>query len=207
MKFLRYPLLTIITLILMMIFPAKALAQKEEYVLDFQNRSLLHIQYVATPDSFIAGWLISNGQYYGNNNINALLGIGFRGERWWFETMLQKQWGQKGDKLMADNRFVYDFDGKASLYLEVAPFLNEEDGGSVYDMVVFEKTIRQNFNLGLETENVHKKEKDSLGIGPRISIPLSSVKELKTSLAFAYQFRSGETDPFRFYLVFSRRFK
>ena len=207
MKFLRYLLLTAVALILIIIFPEKVMAQKKEHVLDFQNRSLLHVQYESTPNSFVAGWIIANPQLYGNNNVNGLLGIGFRGQKWWFETMIQRQWGQKGDKVLANNRFNYDFGGKASLYLEVAPFLNERDSGSVYDMIVFEKRVWRKLSLGIETENVHKKERDSLGLGPRVRIPLDSTGNFKTSLALAYQLRSGETDTFRFYLIFSKQFQ
>ena len=207
MKFLRYLLITASALVLITITPTKVLAQEKEHTLDFQNRSILHIQYDATPNTFAAGWVIANPRLYGNNNINALFGIGFRGEKWWFETMIQKQWSQRGDKVLADNRFNYDFGGKASLYLEVAPFLNEEETCSVYDMIVFEKRIWRKLNLGVETENVHKKEKDSLGLGPRVSIPLGSAGNFKTSLALAYQLRSGETDALRFYLVFNRQFQ
>ena len=207
MKLPRYLFLAVTIFLLTMTFPTKVWAQKEERSLDLQNRSILPIQYDTTPHSFVAGWIIANPRYYGNNNINALLGIGFRGQRWWFETMIQKQWSQKGGNVLSSNRFSYSFGDKASLFLEVAPFLNETETCAVYDMIIFEKRIWRKLNLGIETENVHKKEKDSIGLGPRISIPLKSLGDVKTSFAIAYQMRSGETDPLRFYLVFNKRFK
>lgn len=91
--------------------------------------------------------------------------------------------------------------------MEVAPFINEEESTAIYDMIVFEKSIWKKLYLGFETENVHKKEKDSLSVGPRISLPIGELTNFQTSLALAYQIRSGEADALRFYLVFNRRFK
>ena len=160
---------------------------------------------------FGAGWVIGNGRFDGTHNVNLLAGIGYRQEttfdNWWLESMIQRQWSEKGSALLWDNRFQYGMDDVAFLYVEVAPFLDHKNRGAVYDMVVFERMLWRKFNLRLETENVHKAGRDSLGAGPGVSWPCGSLGPVKVSGALAYQFRRQESDALRFYLILNHRVK
>lgn len=169
---------------------------------DFQNRTILHAQKDMSKSWFLAGWAIGNGQYYGTSNINLFGGIGYRNNNWWLESMIQRQWSETGRKLLWDNRFQWQ-NNKESLYLEAAPFLDRK---AFYNMAIFERRAWRRFNIGAETENVHKPGKDSLGAGPRISMPLGSVGKLKVGAAIAYQLRHNERNALRLYLVFNSRF-
>ncbi len=192
---------TILMFVIACLMPLYAESQK---ITDFQNRILLHEQADMNNNLFLVGWIINNGQVYGTSNINLLGGLGYRRNTWWFESMIQRQWSTKDKKLLFNNRFQIQLSKKSSLYVEVAPFL---DRRAVYDMAVFEQNVWHKLNIGAETENVHKPGKDSLGIGPRISMPLAVFGNFKLAVALAYQFRQQETDALRFYVVFNRRDK
>ncbi len=175
---------------------------------DFQDRTIIHLQADVSEKIFLTGWVIGNAQYYGTNNINIFGGIGYRNKNWWFESMIQKQWKEKDGNsprkaLLFDNRFQYQPTKRTSLYIEIAPFLDRK---ALYDMVVIEQKIIGGLGVGFETENVHKTGKDSLGAGPRVSLPFGSLGGCKIVTALSYQFRQGqERNVLRFYLVFNRR--
>lgn len=171
---------------------------------DYQTRIILHEQADLSKNLFLVGWVIGNGQVYGTNNINLFGGFGYRGEKWWLESMVQRQWSAKDKKLLLDNRFQAQLAKNSSLYIEVAPFLDRK---AVYDMVIFEQNVWHKLNLGAETENVHKPGKDSLGVGPRISAPLAVFGNYKLAVALAYQVRRQETNALRFYIVFNHKDK
>lgn len=172
-------------------------------VTDWQNRTILHEQADLSQNWFLAGWTIGNAQVYGTDNINLFGGVGYRSDskKWWLESMVQRQWSAKGKKLLLDNRFQWQA-GRTSLYVEVAPFL---DRRATYDMVILEERVWRKLNVGAETENVHKSKKDSLGAGPRVSLPLGTFGKFKVAAAAAYQFRRSEQNAFRAYLVFNHR--
>ncbi|MEK7151543.1 MAG: hypothetical protein AAB784_02435 [Patescibacteria group bacterium] len=190
----------LLILILILLIPFSVNAQQ---VIDFQTRPIGHVQYDLNKKLFVAGWVIGNGQYYGTSNINILGGLGYRGKDWWLESMIQRQWSEKDRKLLWDSRFQQKF-RKSSLYVEVAPFL---DRRAVYDMVVFEKLAWRNLNFRLETENIHKSGRDSLGVGPGVGWSFGSLGSVKVNGAVIYQFRRQETDVLRFYAIFNHRFK
>ncbi len=181
--------------------PGRVLAQE---VTDYQNRIILHEQADVSKNLFLAGWVIDNGQVYSTSNINLFGGLGYRRESWWIESMIQRQWSAGDAKLMLDNRFQAQLGPRRSLYVEVAPFLDRK---AVYDMVVFEQNVWRGMNIGAETENVHRPGKDSLGAGPRVSVPVAQVSNFKMAIALAYQLRRQETNALRFYVVFNHRDK
>ena len=180
------------------------LRAESQEVTDYQNRIIFHEQVDINSNLFLAGWIIGNGQIYGTSNINLFGGLGYRGKTWWFESMIQRQWSAKDKKLLFNNRFQSQLSKKSSLYVEIAPFLDRK---AVYDMVIFEQNVWRKFNIGAETENVHKIGRDSLGIGPRVSTPLAVFGNHKLSTALAYQFRRQETNVLRFYVVLNRKDK
>ncbi len=171
---------------------------------DYQNRIIFHEQADLSKSLFLAGWVVDNGQVYGTSNINLFGGMGFRGKTWWFESMVQRQWSAKDKKLLLDSRFQAQLAKGSSLYVEVAPFLDRK---AVYDMVIFEQNLWRKLNLGAETENVHKSGKDSIGLGPRVSVALPAFGKFKLALALTYQLRRQETNSLRFYIVFNRKDK
>lgn len=190
------------------VFLLTSIRMVAQQVADFQTRPIGHVQYDLNQNWFATGWVIGNGQYYGTSNINLLGGIGYRKEApfqsRWFESMIQRQWSGKDRRLLWDNRFQYSLENIAFLYVEVAPFL---DRRAVYDMVVFERVAWGRLNFRLETENVHKAGKDSLGVGSGTGWSFGSLGPVKVNGAVVYQFRRQETDALRFYLIFNRRFK
>lgn len=202
----------LLVLLAILLMPINVSAQQ---IADFQTRPIGHVQYDFSKSVrggfFGAGWIIGNGQYYGVNNVNLLAGIGYRQEtaldNWWLESMIQRQWSEKGPALLWDNRFQYAIDELISLYVEVAPFLDRKNRGAVYDMVVFERSLWQELNLRLESENLHKSGRDSLGVGPGIGWKFGSLGPVKVNGALVYQFRRHERDALRFYLVFNHRTK
>lgn len=100
----------LLVLMAILLMPISMSAQR---VADFQTRPIGHVQYDFYKNSqngfFGAGWVIGNGRYYGTNNVNILAGVGYRQktefEGWWFESMIQRQWSEKGPALLWDNRF------------------------------------------------------------------------------------------------------
>ncbi len=180
------------------------LRAESQEITDYQNRIIFHEQADVNSSLFLTGWVINNGQVYGTSNINLFGGFGYRGKKWWFESMIQRQWSAKDKKLLFDNRFQGQLGKKSSLYVEVAPFLDRE---AVYDMVIFEQSVWHKLNIGGETENVHKPGKDSLGAGPRVSASLAEVGNYKLAVALAYQLRRQERNALRFYIVFNRKDK
>lgn len=190
-------------LITLFAFVVAASRLEAQEVTDWQNRTILHEQADVTQNWFLAGWVIGNAQAHGTDNINLFGGVGYRSgnKKWWLESMVQRQWSANGKKLLLDNRFQYQA-GRASLYVEVAPFL---DRRATYDMVIFEHRSWRKLNLGAETENVHKRGADSLGAGPRASLPLGTFGKFKVATAAAYRLRSSEQNEFRVYVVFNRR--
>ena len=125
--------------------------------------------------------------------------------------MIQRQWSESANgwrrALLWDNRFQYSIDDIVSLYIEAAPFLDRKNRGAVYDMVVFERMLWRKLILRVETENVHKAGRDSLGVGPGVGWAFGSLGPVKVGGALVYQFRRSESDALRFYLVFNRRVK
>lgn len=190
----------ILTFVVACSLPLRAESQE---ITDYQKRIIFHEQADMNNNLFLAGWVINNSQVYGTSNINLFGGIGYRGKKWWLESMIQRQWSAKDQKLLWDNRFQGQF-GKSSLYIEVAPFLDRE---AVYDMVIFEQNVWYKLNAGAETENIHKPGRDSFGAGPRVSVPIAEFGNYKLAIALAYQLRQQETDAMRFYIVFNRRDK
>ncbi|MBI4087481.1 MAG: hypothetical protein HY434_01480 [Candidatus Liptonbacteria bacterium] len=184
-----------------LVFSTSRLEAQE--ITDWQNRTILHEQADVAQNWFLAGWVIGNAQVYGTDNINLFGGIGYRSDnkKWWLESMVQRQWSAKGEKILLDNRFQYQ-SGRTSLYVEAAPFL---DRRAMYDMVIVEEGVWRKVNIGAETENVHKGGLDSLGAGPRVSLPLGILGKFKVATAAAYQFRRSEQNAFRVYVVFSHR--
>ena len=170
---------------------------------DPQARIILRPMVDISDQWYLASWVIGNVRTETPNNINVFGGAGFRGQRWWFESMIQRQWSDIGRNWMLDFRYQKQFAQHGTLYLEAAPFLTRL---ALYHFVIYEHPALFGFNLGVETENVSKSGLDSLGAGPRVSRGLVSIGGFNTSVATSYQIRRREPDAMRIYLVLSRRF-
>ncbi|MEO8065867.1 MAG: hypothetical protein ABI643_03395 [Candidatus Doudnabacteria bacterium] len=171
---------------------------------DPQTRLVLHTTADLSTNWFVTNWIIGNIKADNPNNINIFPGIGYRGGKWWFEAMVQRQWSKPGNSWALDFRYAIEFPNRVELYVESAPLLSI---AGEYEFVFVNFPVWKRLGIGAETENVHKAGQDSIGAGPRMSLPLASIGEYKLALGATYQFRYREADIPRLYIVLNRRFK
>ncbi|MEK7617952.1 MAG: hypothetical protein AAB410_02300 [Patescibacteria group bacterium] len=171
---------------------------------DWQNRDVLHLQVDVSDRWFIPAWSITNLRTQTPSTTNLFAGIGRRGNSWWLEGMIQRQWNPKGNQWMLDVRFDKQ-SGRWRLYTEGAVFLTKQ---AFYEFVIVERRVWKGLAAGAETENLHQLgRRDTVQIGPRASRKLGSLAGFDVSFAGALRFSlaQGHTEP-RLYLVFNRRF-
>lgn len=172
--------------------------------LDKQVRLVFHPTVDLGQDKhwFIATWSITNVKSQSPNNSNLLAGIGYRGNKWWLEGMLQSHWGIE-HKWWLDFRFSAELSERANLYVEAAPLLGEK---VLYTFITFDHRVIKKLNFGFETENVNQAGQDSLSMGPRLSYPIVTKGKFKVVAALAYQFHRLEPNVLRGYVVVPLRF-
>lgn len=169
---------------------------------DPQTRLVLHATADLNQNWFITNWVIGNVKADTPNNVNLFPGVGYRAKNWWLEAMTQRQWSKPGNQWMLDFRYSFNR-GRLAFYAESTPLLTKR---GEYEFVYADVRVWKRLSVGFETENVHKPGKDSLGAGPRLSLPVASFGNYKLSLAGVYQFRNEANVP-RLYVVLNRRFK
>jgi hypothetical protein len=167
---------------------------------DMQNRTITKFTADINKNWYGVQWLIVNAKLETPNNINSFTGVGYKRSTWWFETMAQRQWSSVGNQVLLDFRFQKQFKKHGSIYTEGAPFLNRK---AFYNFVIYEHPIGKKFNIGVETENVLKPGRDSLGFGLRFSRPIGSIGKTKVSAVLSFRVRPQEPDELRLYLIFN----
>ncbi len=170
------------------------------YGQDKQNRIIAKFTFDLNKNWYAVQWVIGNARLENANNINSFTGVGYKRNSWWAETMIQRQWSSVGNQVLLDFRFQNQFGKHGSLYVEAAPFLNRK---AFYNFAIYEHPIGYKFNAGLETENVLKPGRDSLGFGARVSRPIWTIGKAKVSAALSYRVRPQEPDELRLYLIFN----
>jgi len=189
-----------VALCVVVIFALPCLAQDNEP----QSRIVFHTTADISDNWFVTNWTIGNIKAENPNNINLFPGIGYRHGNQWFEAMIQRQWSRPGNSWAIDLRYGVDLSSRMFLYVESAPLLSI---AGEYEFVFVDVQTWKRLSIGAETENVHKVSTDSLGAGPRISLPIASLGESKLTLGGVYQFRRNEANVPRLYVVLNRRFK
>ncbi len=158
-----------------------------------QLRVATHLRYFMTSESpnqgiFLVGWSPINLMSNVPDNVNLILGIGYAHKKWSIENMIWKQWSLGGNSFSFDWRFIAKPTQSISLYLEGAPRLDKR---AMYNFAVIDVRVTGPINLGFETENIHRIGKDTLGFGPRVSVPLPfKFLGAKPMIAISHQFRT-----------------
>lgn len=169
-----------------------------------QARVIGHARYFLGSASkqsgtFLTGWSITNVMSDIPDNSNVFLGIGYAGKKWSIENMIQKQWNGAGNAFLLDWRFTAKPSPRINLYLEGAPRLDKK---TFYEFVTIDVRVKGPFNVGFETENIHRVGKDTLGFGPRVSAPLPfKILGAKPSLVVSHQFRTLGPNVTRVYTI------
>ncbi len=185
---------TILAVLWLSVFVVSAIAQDNVA----QGRFIFHTTKEISKHWFATAWVIGNARQKTTDNINLFAGIGYRGERWWVETMVQKQWNRIGGELGLDCRFQTFLGNRASLYIEPAVYFRNS---SFYEFVYLDYRAWGKLNLGVETENMHRVGTDIIAVGPRASYPLWQNKRMRFALAGAYRFRPKEPNEVRLYMA------
>ncbi|MDP4001402.1 MAG: hypothetical protein Q8P83_04145 [bacterium] len=149
---------------------------------------------------FATSWLIGNAKSGAPENLNLFLGIRYKHPSWWLESMVQHQWSPSPghNSWHLDFRLFKQFSERIGLYAETAPALGKK---ILYDFIFLEARAIGPLAFGVETENVHKPGPDSLGAGPLLSYPLATFGNHKLVSVLSYQFRRGESNVARLYMI------
>lgn len=174
----------------------------DTFAQDWQNRDVLHLEYEINNKFSLRTWSITNFRSKTPNNTNLLAGIGYRGNSWWVESLVQHQWSSKGNHWMLDFRFDRQLP-KWHLYAEAALFLTKK---ASYEFVIIERKLGKRVAVGGETENTHQAGRDIVQIGPRVGSKLGSFLGFNVSVAGTVRISplGGYAEP-RIYLIFNRR--
>ncbi len=187
-------------LILALLFGSPLLAQ--DHVV--QLRTPVHITKKLGENWFLAGWMIGNVRQAQPDNINLFGGLGYKRNNWWLETLVQRQWSTKGHQWQLNFRFNRDFGKRANLYLELYPVSSRR---SFSEVVIFDYRLSDRWKIGVETENLHKRGRDSYGGGSRLSFRLVNRGPVTLWVTGTYHFRNqGEPRFFRTYVITTVRF-
>lgn len=171
---------------------------------DWHLKGVGHQTFGLSGHWFVAAWQIVNLRTVNANNFNGIVGLGYKGKRAWVEVMAQKQWGPK-NLWFLDLRSQAQPTTTSSVFMEVAPSLTNH---VVYTALILDVKARVHSKggLGLETENIFKSPRNSLGGGPRVSYQVAQWSKSKITFALTYHFRPNEADVARMYLVYNGRF-
>lgn len=169
--------------------------------IDSQVRLMFHPTVDISKHWFATGWLLANEPNGDNWSLRA--GIGYRREKWALEAMYKQQFsGKKRTTSAVDFRFTRPLPGKLALFAEATPNFN---GKSIYDMVTLERKVARFASIGGETENIHRAGRDSIGVGPAMSL-WKQTGTTKVVLRAAYQYHPHEHSIFRIYLIVHLKF-
>lgn len=177
------------------------------YAQNIQMRPVLHVTNDVTKNWYSAHWAIGNWMSKSPENINVFHGAGYRTKTAWVETLLQQQVKAGKDDWFVDIRSRMQ-KGRLSLYAEGAPFLTRR---AFYNLISVDHTFRvkeggKTLGIGFETENIHRGGKDSIGAGPRLTMPIGAIKGWSIDVAVAYHIRPHEHNVLRLYPVINKRF-
>ena len=165
-----------------------------------QGKVVLRAPLPEEPGWYLAGWNITNVRDEATDNINIIVGVGREMKNGRAEFMLQRQYSIHSSQWFLDFRFQRQFNRHVSLFVEVAPFL---ETAALYHFVRVEVPITKRLNVMVESENIHRNGKDSLGLGPGLSMrPMKLKWKLRLAPAIAWQLRLHDPDFIRFYLAF-----
>lgn len=197
----------LIVLLLLLGIGSRADAQESA-----QLRGIVHSRFFVSGEAkpkpngmFLVGWSITNVMSGIPNNSNVLLGFGYAGKSWAIENMIQRQWSSSGNALLLDWRFTAQPTKRISIYVEGAPRIDNRI--LFYDFVTVDVQVLGPFNIGIETENVHRYVgKDTLGLGPRVVFPLPSFGFFKPTVIASRQLRTLGPNVTRLYTIFNCTF-
>jgi len=185
---------------------------------DTQFRLLLHSTVDVTDAWYIPSWVIATTATASPDNVNLLIGMGYREKGWWLEGMIQRHWNTKTKQWFINFRFRKEFGeegpdrGRMVFYLEPTVVLSQRGfaESAFWEYRVFDSSSskrRPSFSVGAETENIQRRNnKDTWGAGPRASYAIGP-QTTRVIIAVTYQVRLRERDMWRVYLVLNQRFK
>jgi len=188
---------TALAIAFMLSFSLPALAQDPTRL---QGKVVLRAPLPEEPGWYLAAWNITNVRDEATDNINIVVGVGREMKNGRVEFMLQRQYSVRSSQWFFDFRFQRQFNRHVSLFVEVAPFL---ETAALYHFVRVEVPVTKRLNFMIESENIHRSGKDSLGLGPGLSIrPMKLKWKLRFAPAISWQLRPNDPNFVRFYLAF-----
>lgn len=139
-----------------------------------------------SKDFGLAGWVVVSNVTKNPNKWLFVLGPRRSGDDWWVETMVGVS--------IQDGQSISLFDVRASLttFKPLTVWTNLEliEGGSFYAYFQTDYVLAEDVgSIGLETENVFRKGKDTICLGPHLVIPFNVM-----TLVAAYQFHQAAAD-------------
>ncbi len=171
---------------------------------DLQSRTVAHITVDLTDRWFVPVWSITNLKTQSPNNTNLFFGLGYRGENWWVEEMVQKQYSSVGGLWSVDSRFRWQ---KQRIAVYVEPAMLWTPSPALYEFVTVEERLWRGLSFRQETENVHRLSRQSVAVGPGLSYNLGQHGGWDVGVAGAYRFSPTGKNELRGYFVFSKRIK
>lgn len=193
-----------ILVVLLLAFGVTVQAQESN-----QLRAVPHIRYFVgaepkTEGSFLVVWFPTNIMSGIPDNRNVFVGVGYASKKWSIENMIWRQWSETGNSISLNWRFFSKPTNRLSLYLEGGPRLDQK---SLYEFVSADIRVTGPFNVGFETENTHRVGKDTIGFGPRISVPIPlKFVGAKPVIAVSHQFRTLGPNVTRIYTILNWTF-
>jgi hypothetical protein len=138
----------------------------------------------------LAGWTVTNLAEQSNQVF--LGGLRYQNDRFWIEFLACGVANGSEFKLCFDTRTNVNLSDRINVWFETQTFTD-----TFYWFAESDYT-RDQWLVGVETENIHAANLNSYGIGPHVKFRLS--RGIWTGPA--YQFRPGERNTARWYLVF-----
>ena len=173
-----------------------------------QLRAVPHIRYFLDrqekKELFLVSWFPTNIMSGIPDNRNVFIGIGYASKKWSIENMVWRQWSDAGNSISLNWRFMSKPTNRLSLYMEGGPRLDKK---GFYEFVSIDVQVIGPLNIGVETENTHRVGQDTLGIGPRLSIPLPfTFLKAKPLIAVSRQERTLGPNVTRMYTILNWAF-
>ena len=158
---------------------------------DPQARLLIHPTWhpAESGNWGVAGWIVGNGKQ--DPNLVSMGGLRYQRERFWTEFMVGGIRAGSRTRPFFDTRTNVNLTKRVNVWGETAAFSDQ------FYWFFEADYSRKKWLVGVETENVHLKGLDSLGLGSHIKFRVAK----GVWIGPAYQFRRNEPNVVRLYVV------
>ncbi len=177
-----------------------AVPSSAQDITNLQGKTVFHAPVPTTPSWYPTGWSITNFRENAPDNTNIMVGVGRKLEKGWVEVMAMRQYSMKSNQWFIDFRFNHQLPEKFGVFVEISPFLGQT---ALYTFFRLDHPVFWRLNAVLESENVHRDDKDSWGMGPGVSMrPVRLIGRMQFAPVVVWQRRPNDPDFVRFYFGF-----